>query len=485
MSRIVTVVAVFVFLSASLTTSAFGQASDLEKEIQELEEIAENGQVPSKPKRYGLSANVRALAAWHSNPYYRTDDDSADALIFSIDPGITYDLPIGDLIYLGLHGKLNITQVSFFDDPPEGDREDISVVHPFVSARLRYNPAESERLSFVLSDSFQTGNIEDDLDEPRFYLNNAKVQGSYVFGGLIESTIWYGNTWLTQDDEDLLFDFMDNSVGLGATYYISEARAGRRMAVGLDASLGQREFESGEFYNFNPDTGMAEEPSKTNPKDQMYYKVGASFTYPVSPLMTVYAHAGWQHREYDTATGSRDDETDSPYGGLTFSYIPSPSSDLSITLATSYEQTDTLIYDVPEYDQVVFETTDALLNNVEIAYREMQVWRTGVSVDYKAMEDLKLGLSFVYQQEMADSEEDLSAVSGNIDEDETGEGRDLDQRQFTIAIRADKAIPVSDSVNMTIGAGFQFGFAEDSDAEAGEEDLYDFQSVALLAKIGF
>jgi hypothetical protein len=38
---------------------------------------------------------------------------------------------------------------------------------------------------------------------------------------------------------------------------------------------------------------------------------------------------------------------------------------------------------------------------------------------------------------------------------------------------------------VSVGLGYQYGYATDSDALPGQKDLYEFQSVAALGKISF
>jgi hypothetical protein len=343
-----------------------------------------------------------------------------------------------------------------------------------VETKVRYNLSEHTSLS--VADDFQTANVDDVGDKPRFYLNNALLEASHEFNTRLGGSIWYRNTFIDQRDEALLFDSMEHLVGGRAQYAVTETEFGRPVIVGFDASLGRRDFDEARF--FSPDPG---DTSRDNPKTHSSYSAGVSANYPLSSLLTLNGRAGWRQRDYETASATRDETTDNVYGGLTLSFTPSPGSPLSLTAASSYEVTDTIVYNIEPYDRPVFETTDALLNNLEIEYRELEVARVGLAADYKLTESLQCGLSFTYQQQAADKEEDLGPIAGNIDPADSGIGEPIEQDQITISATANYAV----NEYLSLGVGYQYGMAEDSEQPSGEDDVYQYDTLAILARASF
>ena len=128
----------------------------------------------------------------------------------------------------------------------------------------------------------------------------------------------------------------------------------------------------------------------------------------------------------------------------------------------------------------MFETTDALYNNLEVDYRELELLRVGVTADYNMTDAIRLGLGVTYQQSTADAEEDLGPVSGNLDPAETGIGDPIEKDQVVISATAKYRA----TSNLRVGLGYQHGFATDSEL-VGDEDMYTFDSFALLANYSF
>lgn len=417
-----------------------------------------------------FSGGIDLALSWHSNPYYRDDTRESQAFVLSGDPDIKIDWPLSEFTYVGLSAKVNVTHVVFESGSAE---EDKTVLQPYVVGRLRYNLSEHTSLSF--DDNFQTANVDDVGDNPRFYLNQARLEAAHQFSERFSSRCWYRNTWLDQtESEAVLFNSMEHALGLGADYALSQTESGRPITLSVDLQAGLKEFDDGDF--FNPDGGS----TKDNPKTHDFLSASAGLSYPFSTLMTLYARGGLRHREYDTVSGGRDDTSDTPYAGLTLSVVPSPGSPLSFALATSYQVSDTVVYDIPDYNQSVFETTDALYNNLEVDYRELELLRVGVTADYNMTDAIRLGLGVTYQQSTADAEEDLGPVSGNLDPAETGIGDPIEKDQVVISATAKYRA----TSNLRVGLGYQHGFATDSEL-VGDEDMYTFDSFALLANYSF
>lgn len=400
------------------------------------------------------------LGSYHSNPYYRDSANEADGFVWSADPYFRFDVPLNEMLYFGADLRAKITHVAFSD----AGEDDKSIAHPFLQGKVRYNL--SEHTSFSLIDDFQTANVEDVGDKPRFTLNNASLGFAHAFSEALETTFTYRNTIVEQTDDSLLFDSVEHTVFADADWIVSRMDSGRGLTVGLRGQYGIKEFDDGNFF---------QQTTRENPKTHDFYRLGGAVTYPLSSLLTVYARLGWLHREYDVTGGRRDSETDSPYGGLSATHLVSPGSPVSFTVATSYDVADTIVYNIESQDRGVFETTDALLNNLNVAYRELNVLRVGFITDYNIMRML-LGLSLSYQRQDADAGEDLAPISGNMTAD--GIGRATEQEQFSVTATARYRVAKA----ISLGVGFQYGVAEDSEL-SGETDLYDYSSFALLAEL--
>lgn len=457
-SRVVNVL--FVGLLGSAPVAALG--AEATAAAEEPATLAD-GDTMEPAVQVGITPQLSLSGAYHSNPYYRSDENANGAYVLSVDPGLSVGLPISEFVFIGFDGKVNITHVAFTSG---GTDEDKTVVQPYVSGKIRYNPTEST--SCILHDDFQVANVEDDLNGPRFYLNNAIAQAAQEFGGRFVGTVDYKNTILQQEDESLLFDSMENSVGASCSAYVAPTESGRRVALTLLGRVGRKDFEEGDFYL---------QTSRDNPKTHNYHELGAGVTYPLSALMSLDGRGGWRHREYEVTSGARKEKSDTPFGGLTLSFTPSPGSPLSFTFANSYEVTDTVVYNIPQVDRVVFETTDPLLNNLDIQYRELDVWRSGLAADYRLSDQWQLGLSSAYQRAQADDSEDLAPISGNVG-DQSGVGDSTDREQVTVGLTVRYHV----TENASLGLGYQHGYGRDKDS-AGEEDDYAFDSVALLGKI--
>lgn len=409
-----------------------------------------------------LGGGVSFLGTYHSNPYYREQASEAEAWLWSVDPSLRCDIPVNELLFIGADARVKVTQFMFRDDA----EEDKTIVNPYIQGRVRYNLSEATSLALV--DDYQRANVEDVGDKPRFTLNNAQLSAAHDFGGEVLSRIWYRNTVVDQTGGALLFDSMENAGGLSADWMLNRTASGRATVVGAQGTAGRKAFDEGRFYL---------QSSDENPKTHDFYSVGLNVTHPISSLVTLHLRGGVTRRDYASSSPVRDGTTDSPYGGVTVAWVPSRGSPLSLTAATSYEVADTVIYNIPVQDQAVFETTDALLNNLNIAYRELEVWRTGLTADY-TLRRLLLGLSLSYQKQQADGNEDLGPISGNVDPAETGVGRPIDQDQFMVSATARYRFTES----FSLGVGFQYGVASDGE-RPGDEDLYDYQSVGVLGKL--
>jgi len=409
-------------------------------------------------------------ASYHSNPYYRSDEDARAGMVFTLDPSLRVDVPVNELLYFGLDARIGLTAVIFTED---GEDSDTETVHPFVRAKVRYNVTEHTSASLV--DDFQVARIEDDLSNPEFYLNNLKLILAQQFNEAIEGQVWYRNVYVAQSETSRLFDSVANEGGVGLDFLLGRMPSGRATCVGLEGMIGRKEFDSGEFF----DTLAGSNRAQDNPKTHDYYRAELSLDYPLASLMTAHARAGWDHREYSTVSGMREEKSDSPRAGLTIEATPSPGSPLSFTLSSSYETTDTIVYNIQEYDLPVFEMTDALVNNLDIDYRELKVFRAGFAADYVPSRKVKFGLSTIYQKADADMEEDVGPISGNLDPAGTGVGRKTDYQEIIVAITA--RFNVTEKV--ALGIGYQHGFAEDN--ERDEKDVYEYDSLALLARVNF
>ncbi len=412
----------------------------------------------------GFDPGLNINAAWHSNPYYRDRDGAAAGMIFSVDPTLSLGYPINELLFFGLAGKLNIAHVMFIDDTPEKDK---TVLQPYIEAKLRYNP--SENTSLALRDEFQIANVEDDWSGDKFYINNAGVELRRDFGGSIRGSIRYNNTVISQEDSSVLFDSKGNTVGAEAGFKIAPTDTGRPVYIGLAGDFGRKEFDDGSFFG---------QSSTKNPKTHDHYSFGLKSTYPVSSLLTIDATAGMQFRDYEVHGGGRSSSTESPYGGLTFTFVPTPGSPLSFTFANSYQLEDTVVYDIPEYNRAVFDTTDALLNNLDLSYRQLETWRSGLALDYRINPAWLAKLSTTYQNTRGDETDDLSPISGNIDPAESGIGTATDVDEVVIAL----VFEVRPTDNLTLGLGYQHGYARDSRAGA-KKDVYEYDSIGVLMKL--
>ena len=124
-----------------------------------------------------------------------------------------------------------------------------------------------------------------------------------------------------------------------------------------------------------------------------------------------------QSRDYESGNGVRDESTDSPSFSASLRMMPGGRTAYSI--AGSFETTDTIVFNNSMDQSQVFDTLDPLLNNLEPLYREQEVLRVGMNLDHSLTENIKTGLSCVFQQSTADSDEHLvkssfSGQSGNL-----------------------------------------------------------------------
>jgi hypothetical protein len=407
---------------------------------------------------YGLGL----LGSYHSNPYYRGSGKESDAYVWSADPFLRFDAPVNEMLYLGADLRGKVTSV-VFDDEGEDDK---TIAHPYLQGKIRYNLSEYTSLS--LADDYQTANVDDVGDSPRFKINNASLGFGHAFTEALQTRLAYRNTVVGQTGHSVLFDSMEHAVDGDFDWVVWRTDAGRDMKFGVNGRYSKKDFDDGDFLF---------QGTRENPKTHDSYRLGGAMTYPLSNLMTVRARAGWVRREYEASAFVRDSETDSPYGGLTLTHTVSPGSPLSFTLASSYDLSDTVVYNIEEQDRAVFETTDALLNNLNISYRELQVLRAGLAADY-TLKRLVLGLSASYQRQTADANEDLAPISGNLDPAGTGVGEATERQQYTVT----GTVRYQVTSIFSVGLGFQYGVATDRE-NTDDKDLYDYNSVALLTKL--
>ncbi len=405
---------------------------------------------------------VGLLGSYHSNPYYRGSENESDAFVWSLDPFVRFDAPVNEMLYFGADLRGKVTTV-FFTDSEEDDK---TIAHPYLQGRIRYNL--SEYTSFLLADDYQTANVDDVGDKARFNINNASLAFAQTFAESLQMRLGYRNTIVGQTGHSVLFDSMEHAFEGNFDWILWRTDSGRDMKIGLQSRVGLKDFDDGDFLL---------QASRENPKSHDTYRLGGNMTYPLSSLMTLYARAGWVRREYEVSSFVRDSETDSPYAGLALTHTVSPGSPWAFTVASSYDLSDTVVYNIEEHERAVFETTDALLNNLNISYRELEVFRTGFSVDY-TLERLLLGLSASYQRQTAEANEDLAPISGNLDPAGTGVGEATERQQYTFT----GTVRYQVSSIFSVGLGFQYGMADDRKS-TGEKDLYDYSSVALLTKL--
>jgi hypothetical protein len=375
--------------------------------------------------------------------------------VFFIDPFIDWEIPVSEFIYFGIHAKVNYTSVDA-DDPVTGESSQ-DTLQPYIEARGRYN--FSEFTSLGIMNSYQRANIEDDISGPKYELNETTLDAKHVFTDLTSGGAWYKFTTLDEESGGTLYNFDENAVGLSASHTLARTEDGGAVTLGLNGSLGVREFDDGSFLG---------QTDSTNPKNHDYYKAGVSLTYPISTGLEARGRVGWTHREYDVVATTRDDESDT--GSLGASLILLPGGVVTYTIATSYETTDTIVLNIEDAQRAVFDTLDPLLNNLNTDFREMDLFRIGVSSDVPLSDVLKIGLSAVYQLADADAEEDLAPVSGT-----SGSApAELDEERVTLGGKLDYRY--NDYVTITVA--YEHGFADD-----GSDELYEYDAGAIQARL--
>jgi len=435
--------------------NARAQDPDLDAVAEEM--VEESGNESWDPTISTLNFGLSAGASAHSNPFFREEGSDESGTVYFIDPFINWEIPVSEFVYLGVYAKANYTIVDAYD-PVTGESSQ-DTLQPYIDARGRYN--FSEFTSLGIQNSYQRANIEDDISGPKYELNETRIEAKHNFTDLTTASIWYRFTVLNEDSGGTLYDFDDNEAGLSASRILARAEGGGAVTLGIDGSLGGRDFDDGVFQG---------QTDSTNPKSHDYYKAGVSLAYPIASGLEARGRAGWTHRKYEqTSTASgRESESDSASVGVSLKLLPGGS--VTYTIATSYDTIDTIVVNIDEAQRTVFDTLDPLLNNLNTDYREMDVFRIGLSSIIPLSDVLNVGVSAVYQLSDADAEEDLSPISGQSG----SPAAKLDEERLTVGGKVD--FRINDFVTFTVA--YEHGFADD-----GSTELYEYDAGAIQAKL--
>ncbi|MFW6152022.1 MAG: hypothetical protein ACOC6C_03505 [Verrucomicrobiota bacterium] len=408
-----------------------------------------------------LEGGLELTAAYHSNPYYRDDEAEEGGMVFNLSPSVRIAYPANELLHFSVFGKVDYTSVVLDDGDDALDTQNEEVLHPYITGRVRYNPSEFS--SFVLSDTYQQANIEDDITGDKYYLNDASLQYRQDIGNRASTKIWVRNMTVNEDSGGVLFDHKDNSGGAVITYVLTEIN-GRHVRMGLHGSVGRKKFEEETFLGHGVD--------KTNPKTHDYYTADLSVAFPLSDGLLGRLKCGWVGRRYETTGDGRDQETDGVSANGSLTMIPGGLA--TFTLAGSYDVVDTIVFSDSQPQQRVFDSLDPLINNLDSSYREQEVWRVGINGRYPFSEVMELGASAVYQESHSDKEEDLTRISG-----QSGiEPRNLDEERLTLGLRLNHRF----GKHLETAVSYEHGFAERT---ADTADEYQFDSYAVSARILF
>lgn len=393
-------------------------------------------------------------ASYHSNPYYRTEDMAEDGIVYHLTPRLGLEFPVNEFFFVGLYGHLDFAAADLRNETHDKDRE---VLHPYLSGKVRYN--FSEHTSLAVSDSFQQANVADTIGGPKYRLNIAVAEAMHEVSDRVRGRLWYRSGVLSEDSGSQLFDYTDNQGGAGLEYVITQTDAGREVSVHLEFQGGEKRFEEGNFLGAM---------SRVNPKTHTYYEGRLVMDYPISSALTARGHAGWTQRDYDAVLAGVDDSSANPTVGASLNLRPGGA--LSFTLAGSYSVTDSVVFnDEPGFRQV-FDPLDPLLNNLDINYRELDLWRVGIISEKRLGERTSIGIACVYERIEGTKEDDLTPVSG-----QSGRGiRDLTEDRLTVGARIDYRL----MEKVRVGINYEHGLAEDDLV-----NLYDYDTVALTANV--
>ena len=435
-----------------------------------------------------IRPGLQARLSWHSNPYYRRKgDDIRKAVILSVEPSLEAEWPLSELLSVELYGKLGmkyywfekkgksaVDQVTLPNRSFADNRNaDSFILQPYIRGKIRYNVSEETSLSVY--DDFQTANVDDVGQKRQFYLNNAWLEGAHDFSESVQSKLWYRNTLHFQDGKQSLFNFSENAAGGALDFILSRLDDGRAMSISPTIAAGIREFDE------EVPGGSGGSSTSTNPKDHTYYNGGAVFTYPFSSLITLYLRGGWEFRDYEEKSGGRDQTTQSPWGGVSLAWVPSPGHGLSMVLAGSYKVEDTVVYNIDQADRPVFESTDALLNELNITYRELKVWRAGLEARYDVSRRLRFGGLATFQRSEADTEEDVASISGYTRPSPSSNPSPTQQDE--VAFGGSVKYMLLEHVG--VGLGYQHGFATENKATIGGKDVYEYDIATIMADVVF
>ncbi|MDA0322172.1 MAG: hypothetical protein O2923_05585 [Verrucomicrobia bacterium] len=440
---------------ALMVGNALAQDPDPDAVAEEM--VEESGDESWAPAVSTLNFGLTAGAAAHSNPFFRGKGSDESGTVYFIDPSVDWEIPVSEFVYLGVHAKVNYTIVDA-DDPVTGESSQ-DTLQPYIEARGRYN--FSEFTSLGIQNSYQRANIEDDISGPKYELNETTVEAKHNFTDLTTGSIWYRFTVLTEESGGTLYDFDENAAGLSASRILARTESGGAVTLGIDGSLGVRDFKDGVFQ------GQAD---PTNPKNHDYYKAGLSLAYPIATGLEARGRAGWTRRKYEqtSTTSLRESESDSASVGFSLKLLPG--GPVTYTIASSYATIDTIVVNIDQAQRTVFDTLDPLLNNLNTDYREMDVFRIGLSSSIPLSDILDVGVSAVYQLADADAEEDLAPASGQSG----SPAAKLDEERVTVGGKVN--YQVNDFV--TLSVAYEHGFADD-----GSTKLYEYDAGAIQARL--
>ena len=446
----------------AVATASVGFAQEVASEVAEEEAASDS----NRRLKFGMSGYVESS----SNPYLREDAVAESGVVITVAPYFSFINPVNELLELSLYGKIAVVWTILDDEGATTDRDETSV-QPYLDAHTRYNFDEFSSLS--LGGDWHSSDLRGVANEDEYEMFGIRLGGDRDLSDLLSAGIWVGYDSVQlvgTADAGALIESREDSFGGSLNATVLPRPSGRSVVVGLSASAGEKEFDESAGFE-------AVQDSSDNPKTHEYYNWGLAVTIPLSPLMTLYGNGGYSYREYEvdsSAVTGRDDETESPVYGLTLSMIPSVGSPLSLTLAASFEVTDTIINNIPEENRAVFEAEDASINTLTIEYREMEVTRFGAVVDYDVNSRLNFSVAGSFQNSIGDIEEDLGPISGDKSGD-TFVGTSTDLDQWSYSLHLDYAIYET----LLLGIGFEQGIQIDNDITEGEDELYQYDSAAF------
>ncbi len=441
--------------------------------------------------KLAVHPGVHAAVGWNSNPYLRPDTEPIrSAYVIDVDPQLDLEWPASEYTYLGLFGKLNL-KYFIFSDKSSGQRqvtdtleyrsftdysdEDNLIVQPYLLGKLRHN--FSDHTSLALYDDFQMANVDKYGAKRRFYLNNAWVEALHEFTERVSGRVQYRNVWHYQNDDPALFNFQENVFAAAAPWRMLLLKEGRSVVLTPEVSYGWRAFSAGDAPLDLSRSADAQA------KDYDFIDAGAGLHVPVSSLVTLEFTGGWKQRNYDLALAGQSDASDSVRGGATLSLTPSPGSPFTFVLAGSREVNDTVMYNTAEYNRLPFEWEDAVLNELNITYRELDVTRLGAWLRYDFSEYIRAYLIGNLQRSEASAAEDLAAREGHLSSTDDSAGRASDTKQDEVVYGGSLRLRLTESV--LAGASYRHGFAIERAAPAGDRDLYEYDEVALQLNLDF